>query len=480
MAGRSGAVLVVVQHPIVDVRGLLPGSGHRIHSPKWPQPLRVHPRGSQDDCRTDFIRGLGPVRRRMRGNPSPWLNESYYVDARNRIVLSKLSGSEPRLPFKVRLKPLFRRFYSDGVVGRFEIGFFCDLDFRGLELATVSAGARAALGVLARIRGGVDAPQPLAHFGPALAGHLLSATTRRVPDGFTPPRWWVSVGTPGVFLEVQQRPRHETSPVRLWHTSPIVANTPVSCWTIADTADSDRELLRRLRVQVSHLHADLAALETVLGFCRSGRLAPGSGVEDFLDDMCSKLLRPQRHGLTQHEYLTEVIDAAHGYYADRVWMLRVLSDQVSSKGLARKLTDTATMLSEALERPRSNFYLINGGDLVQEKNETVVHGSAGVVASKSTVTMRDVNMGTQSADLAALVEKLEAEVAALRGKVADDVADQAEDTIAGVSKELAVKEPDKPKLLRRLNALVALAKSAGGAGTAVAAAVTALRTALGL
>ncbi|HET6710959.1 hypothetical protein [Amycolatopsis sp.] len=473
-------MLVVVQHPVVDVRGLLGTPGHRIDTPKWPHPLRVHPRGSRDDCRTDFIRGLGPVRRRMRGNPSPWLNESYYVDARNRIVLSRLSGTKPRLPFRVRLKPLFRRFYSDGVVGRFEIGFFGDLDFRGLNLETVGAGVRAALGVQARLRGGVDGFQPLAHFGPALAGHLLSATTRRGLDGFTPPRWWVSVGTPAVFLEVRQRPKDVTPPIRLWHTAPIVENTPVSCWTIADTADSDRELLRRLRVQVSHLHADLAALETVLGFCRSGRLAPGDGVEDFLDDMCGKLLRPQRHGLTQHEYLTEVIDAAHGYYADRVWMLRVLSGQVSSKGLARKLTDTATMLSEALERPRGNFYLINGGDLVQEKNETVVHGSAGVVASKSTVTMRDVNMGTQSADLAALVEKLQAEVSGLRGKVSDEVADQAEDTIAGVSKELAAKEPDQPGMLRRLNALVALASSAGGAGTAVAAAVTALRTALGL
>lgn len=473
-------MLVVVQHPVVDVRGLLPGPDHRIDSPRWPHPLRVHPRGSRDDCRTDFIRGLGPVRRRMRGNPSPWLNESYYVDARNRIVLSGLSGTDPRLPFKVRLKPLFRRFYSDGVVGRFEIGFFCDLDFRGLDPTTIGAGARAALGVLARIRGGVDASQPLAHFGPALAGHLLTATTRRTPGGFTPPRWWVSVGTPGVFLEVQQRPRDDVRQVRLWHTAPIVANTPVSCWTIADTAESDRELLRRLRVQVSHLHADLAALETVLGFCRSGRLAPGNGVEDFLDDMCGKLLRRQRNGLTQHEYLTEVIDAARGYFADRIWMLQVLSDQVSSKGLARKLTDTATLLSEALARPQGNFYLINGGDLVQEKNETVVHGSAGVVASKSTVTMRDVNMGAQSADVAALVEKLEAEVAALRGKVTDEVADRAEDTIAGVSKELAAKEPDKPGMLRRLTTLVTLAKSAGGAGTALAAAVTALRTALGL
>ncbi|VVJ21080.1 Uncharacterised protein [Amycolatopsis camponoti] len=473
-------MLVVVQHPVVDVRGLLPGPDHRIDSPKWPHPLRVHPRGSQDDCRTDFIRGLGPVRRRMRGNPSPWLNESFYVDARNRIVLSRMRGTEPRLPFRVRLKPLFRRFYSDGVVGRFEIGFFCDLDFRGLDLATITSGARTALGVLARIRGGAAEPQPLAHFGQALAGHLLSATTRRTADGFTPPRWWVSVGTPGVFLELQQRSKDEPPPVRLWHTSPIVTNTPVSCWTIADSADSDRELLRRLRVQVSHLHADLAALETVLGFCRSGRLAPGAGVEDFLDDMCGKLLRPERHGLRQREYLTEVIDAAHGYYADRIWMLQVLSNQVSSKGLARKLTDAATMLSEALERPRGNFYLINGGDLVQEKNETVVHGSAGVVASKSTVTMRDVNMGTQGADLAALVEKLEAEVAALRGKVTDEAADQAEDAVASVNKELAAKEPDKPGMLRRLNALVALAKGAGGAGTAVAAAVTALRAALGL
>ncbi len=473
-------MLLVVQHPVVDVRELLTTSDHRIDSPKWPQPLRVHPRGSQDDCRTDFIRGLGPVRRRMRGNPSPWLNESYYVDARNRIVLSKLIRSEPQLPFKVRLKPLFRRFYSDGVVGRFEIGFFCDLDFRGLNLPTVSTAVRATLGVSARIRGGAEAAQPLAHFGPSLASHLLSATTRRTAEGFKPPRWWVSASTPAVFLELQQRSKDERPPARLWHTSPIVANTPVSCWTIAETADPDRELLRRLRVQVSHLHAELAALETVLGFCRSGRLTTGHGIEDFLDSLCGKLLRKERNGLRQQEYLTEVIDAAHGYYADRIWMLQVLSKQVSSRGLARKLTDTATVLSQALTRPPANFYQIVEGDLVREKNEIVVNGPAGVVGSKSTITVHDVNMGTQGADIADLVKKLMAEVNGLRGTVADEVADQAADTAASVSTELAAKEPDKPGVLRRLNTLITLASSAGGAGSAVAAAVTALRTALGL
>lgn len=475
-------MLVVVQHPVVDVRGLLSSPDHRIDSPKWPHPLRVYPRGSADDCRTDFIRGLGPVRERMRGNPSPWLNESYFVDASGRITLSGLATRDPKLPYRVRLQPVFRRFYSDGVVGRFELGFSSDLDFRGLDVTTVGTAARTALDVRAHLRGAQEPRQPLVHFGRALATHLLRATTRQTTDEFTPPRWWVTHSPPAVFVELRQRPDAQGAPpTRLWHTSPIVRNVRVSCWTIANTTDSNPELLRRLRVQVSHLHADLAALETVLGFCRSGRLAPGDGrLEDFLDGMCGKLLKKQRHGLTQHEYLTEVIDAAHGYHADRIWLLRVLSEQVSSTGLARKLNDTATVLANALERPIGNFFFVNGGDLVQEKIETTVHGSAGVVAPKSTISMRDVNIGTDGVDVAALVEQLTAAVAGLRGQVTDEVADHAEDAAAGVDKELTAAEPNKPGVLRRLNALFTIATTAGNAGGALAGAVTALRSALGL
>jgi hypothetical protein len=472
---RGPTLLVVVQHPITDVRGLI-DDGHRIGAPSWPKPLRVFPRGSADDCRTDFIRGIGPVRERMRGNPSPWLNEKYYVDARRNIVLSRLSGEG------IRLRPVFRRFYSDGKVARFEIGFSC----RGPVLrqppeAMVATAAGAALMVSTRFRGRLpQTGQPLAHFGRTLADHLLHGTTRSAP-ATAAHGWWVTAGAPAVFVETQQRTGSDAH-LAIAHSWLRTQGQRVSCWSTHDTPQTNRELLRVLRIQLSHMHAELSALETVLGFCEAGRLEPeDQRVADFLATVCDGLLRTERNGLTQHAYLAEVVDAAQGFQAEQIWMLRSLGERVTSKGIARKIRDASSVLETALHSSSTPIVLAFHEGAIMTKNEVNMHGGTvgAVTAGEATIGKLEQHVGTSGPDLAALVAELVKVVGDLRGDVPDDVVDQAEDTAEGISKEIVKDEPNTGAIQRRLNSLLTLVKGVGSAGEAVATAIDAIRTALG-
>lgn len=475
-------MLLAVQLPVVDVRPLLAVDTWRHEQPAFPLPDRVYARHTPDHHRANFVAGLGPVRPRLRGRGNaPWPSESYYVDVRRRIVQTRETYTVWGRRQTVR--PVYRNFYTDGVVGRLELGFQAALKDQRSEavLPPLTDRILTSLVRLATPTLGDAGPVPLVHFGRRFAHYLLACTTDR-GRGKTEP-WWLTAGAPAVIAEVSGDEEQYVitpeggyeAPGALEHRWRTVSGVRVATWTLRQ-GDSTADEFRRLRVHVSRLHSDFAAFDAVLSMCAAGRLdATYPPVEAYLTRTADLLTRTKRHGFAQLELLTYVVGAAQSAYQETLAALDLLGGQIGSQELASRLELMHTVLDQSTQL---HFQI---GELVMAKYETnisggqqgIVHGGTGDVHA------RDVTVGGQ--DLTPLVTALTEAVSELRAALPPDTALTAEDTAEGVRRELELPEAerDKERLGDRLRRLFGIANDAGVAGTALAGAVTAIRAALG-
>jgi hypothetical protein len=163
-------VFVTMQLPVVDVRPLVAGNTYRDPRPNWPVPTRRFSRRSPDHHRSDYVRGLGAVRPRLRGGVAPWLSESSYVDVRNCVRV----GTPDRFDSgQASAKVAYRNFYTDGIVGRLEVCFA----FHGWDGHRTDLMSRYATQAPTWLRGRRDDAVPLVGFGRRFAAHLLDVTT---------------------------------------------------------------------------------------------------------------------------------------------------------------------------------------------------------------------------------------------------------------------------------------------------------------
>ena len=449
-----------------------------MRAPMWPRPLRVYGRQSFERSRNDFVRLVGPACRRS--NPSSWINEGFYVDARRGVRIANVRKA-PNEDNAFGVRPVFRRLYNDGTVGRLEIGFIYNSP-QGRS-ATFGPGrdlVKAVMSVKAWLRGNPSTAQPLIYFGPTFARLLLSATTRSVPSEGAPrqsiPTWWVLAGDPAVIIEESGSWSEQVETYHIWQA---IADIQVSVWMISKPEVGQSDQLRRVRIYLSHLHSDLATLEIVLSLCAAGRLdGRQAGLRDYLDRACGRLLREQRDGLFQEEYIAEVLGAMRTSYADKISALRELSMEIDSKGLSRKVEDVASLF-EKYSMPFGRTEITMGDSF---KTEIRAGNVAGVGVGQARIETGGISQGNLSTqeDLSALSEKVAALIARLRGHMPDDDVDAAEDAAEGLRREIEKAAPDKEKLGRRVDKLLSIAARAGAAGTALASAIAAIKTAFGL
>ncbi|MGH3713618.1 MAG: hypothetical protein ACRDT4_09200 [Micromonosporaceae bacterium] len=479
-------MLLAVQVPVVDVRRLLSMATGRHPQPDFPKPDRVHARHTVDHHRTSFVAGLGPVRPRLRGRgSSPWPSESYYVDARASVRLGRqVSTIWGR---RQGARPVYRNFYTDGVVGRLELGFQSRLRPGHRSESVLPELCNALLASPVRLAAPVSPATagvvPLVNFGSRFAGHLLAATTNRA-EGVCPEPWWITAGTPALIVEVTR----DEEPVVLspdfayqrfgaveqrWQR---VSGVRVSMWTLRQ-GDSTLDEFRRLRVHVSRLHSDFAAFDAVLAMCEAGKLDPEQpAVEAYLIRTIELLIRPKRHGFAQLELLTYVVNAAQGAYPDTVAALDYLGGQLGSGRLRDLLEALRLVLDDAT---RVVFQI---GDISVNNFETHIdHVQGPVHTGSGDQHVRDVNIGA-GPDVAALLADLTKAIEGLRETLPPDTAITVEDTAEGVRRELERPEGerDKQRLGDRVRRLLGIANEAGAAGTSLAGAVTAIGAAVGL
>lgn len=474
-------MFVTVQLPVVDVRPLVAGNTYRDPRPDWPVPTRRFSRRSRDHHRSDYVRGLGAVRPRLRGGVAPWLSESSYVDVRNRVRV----GAPDRLDDgHASAKVAYRNFYTDGIVGRLEVGFAT----RGWDRRRPGVVARYATQAPAWLRGRHDDAVPLMDFGPRFAAHLLEATTLDDPVsrdsvlGDELLAWWdlqqwvVRAGEPAVITEI---PAAEGEQARVSQRWSITEGRRLASWYL-DQDGADLEEARRLKTHVSRLHAGFLAAETVLGLCVNGKLDPGHPpVERFLVSALDTLLRPRRHGFGNARLLGMVIGHARDVYWDTVGTLQNALELLGNDRVRARVAEYHDLVAGAVAPARADI-AIEIRELVMTKYESNISGGTfhGPVNTGSGGAHQH-NTGTS---LAEALEQLRTVVASMSATLPEEDAVAAEDATAGLSREadLAEEERRRPGILARLSSLADVATRAGGAGTALAAAVTAVRTAFGL
>jgi hypothetical protein len=477
-------VFVTVQLPVVDVRPLVTGNTHRDPRPNWPVPARRFSAHSQNHHRSDYVRGLGAVRPRLRGGVAPWLSESSYVDVRNRVRV----GTPERFdPDQASAKLAYRNFYTDGVVGRLEVCFA----FRGWDHRRTELMSHYATEAPTWLRGRHDNAVPLRDFGPRFAAHLLDATTLGDPmytgSGLVDEllAWWdlqewaVRAGGPAVITETPGTAAEDSSVHQTWR---ITKGTRLACWRLGQ-GGADPEEMRRLKTHVSRLHAGFLAAETVLSLCVNGRLDPDHPpVERFLVSTLDTLLRPRRHGFGNARLLGMVIGHARDVYWDTVGTLQDALRSLDNERIRSRVEQYHDLVAGAIAPTRREI-TIEVKELVMTKYESNISGGTfhGPVNSGSGGAHQH-NTGTDTMSLAEALEQLQAAVAAISATLPPKDAVAAEDASAGLAREADQAEDKRrrPGILARLSSLTDVATRAGGAGTALAAAITSVRAAFGL
>ncbi|MFI9596038.1 hypothetical protein [Nonomuraea sp. NPDC052265] len=461
---------VTVQLPIVDLRPLLPADPRRREPPRWPRPDRAFPSRSPEHHRSDHVRGLGAVRPRLRGGVAPWISESYYVDVGNLVRLTRQRHKEG-IRRSVTVTPVLRNFYADRVVNRLEVGF----QRRWLDPDQVWDGeenaVRLAMSATTWLRGERGAHAPLVAFGPRFARHLLERTSA-VAD---PEEWWVVAGAPSVVVE-DYHWRYKA----VHHAWVREAGLRVSMWKVIPSHDQDRpdEELRRMRVLLSRLHAEYAAVEQVLALCEDGRLdVRRTEVERYLMRALDLLLRPSRHGFAAAEMLAQMLARTREVYADTVQTLDFLAGSSGNPVIAARVEQLRVLMAAAgSDRPFHYSPEVN----VTTFNRGTFNNSA-ISTGSGDATVHNTS-GEDAAGLRALVEELLDAVYVLRDQLPEEQAVAVEDAAGGVQRELD-KAPDKRSeggLKARLKTIFEIAADAGAAGTALAGVVTAIQGILGV
>lgn len=284
------------------------------------------------------------------------------------------------------------------------------------------------------------------------------------------------------LVVIDDEPTSDT--VQAIHSWQILAGQRVSVWEVR--ALNNPDTARRLRMMLSHLHAEITAFERILGACQTGLIDPDApAVRDVIQVICSALTRGKRYGFLQHGYIRESIDLFSSSHVDWLDALDVMARSVTSKGLACKVRNLAEVVRE-LAPPTAATTIVLGDNVGGDRFETHIDAqNIGPTAIKGNVHSSGLTQSASAGvpldgdELARLLEQMRAEASSLRGKTPPETADAAEEVASEICDDLEVDGAGE-KAARKLRNFLGLATAAGATGSALAAAITAVREALGL
>lgn len=287
-------MFLTLQFPFADLRHFLGSETGRLNAPKISSP-KVYGR--------DFIRSSGLIKRRPKGGIKEWPGEEVFADGAlglrfpNHLRRYKFGN----LGFNGVVNDTFRRFHSDDVVARFEIGLEIGVtrydeispdggDFMDFLRDVFTIPMHERYRTREKDKGQKFTKErssevSLFNAGKLLAQHYLVATTTRKAD---PPidikPWWLSEGTPAVFVEYPLSNRL-VMPRYTKHILDVPeADAEVSYAWLAFQGKNfgvwfigiknpekeygiDHDARRRLRLNLTHLHAERECLSLVIANC---------------------------------------------------------------------------------------------------------------------------------------------------------------------------------------------------------------------
>jgi hypothetical protein len=466
-------MLLTLQIPFADVRPFLSADDtKKLPTPMWPGPRPGRA----------FIYRSGGIKSRKNRYVEPWIDEARFADLHQAIKfpaeihnLKFGSESEP-----VRLRLAFRRFLSDrSATARAEFGF---ARIRGDEQPLSPQGLLALLlhtlttKVTIAPRNATIQERDLVGADRALADHLLRATTQlsALRDGWSPPSWWVSPGTPLLIVQYAAPDeasglagpaatfpdeRLESAGLRLSYRTVKIDELEVRVWAIETAGDSDSDAARGLRIHLARLHAERECLSRVLRLIssRSIPIVPGSRGTDLLQQYLRWAFRVQSEGVANGLPTQAILTSA--YESDelvtpgeRVSLLEELTDvRLNIRRLVER--STAPVPGETSAAPRPYVGTIN----VYETRTNVAGdqytanqaGAQGPNAHVHDVTFNQIwEASGEDLDLKTLADEL----AELCARLRQDASESEQALSAGAvdAAEKAAAQGDGPKALKFL------------------------------
>lgn len=443
-------MFLVLQFPFADARGFLEKDAGRLRLPAWPLATPGK----------DFIRSSGPVRPRLMGGVEDWPGEDQYGDASHAL---KFPNRLQRIPIFANgslasLNCAFRRFYSDGVMARMDIGFNIEFPFcpQPEQVDLVSLVRQIVeLSVQVKDKDQVRQVVNLIDAGQLLAQHFLNASTDHKRTAVAPSEaWWFSAGVPSVIIEylgTAKAPAHTKKVLSVSAAGGILSHCWLqtgrqrfSAWFVEKQA-CDQDALRRLRIHLVRLHAERECLKCILIHLRENNRLPikrdiptSECIQQYLQLALRAVTKPVRYGNNQ----AAILEAAQYAYGSALGgetaslekMRRQVALQIES--YVQRAQGAATIIHNIQGNYMStNFQMgnvtVTGGDFTIATAENIKNSF-----NKAANSDIDPNLKEQLKDLAT-------KVAILSKSMPQDQAERASRDLVTLTEEAVSKEPRK-------------------------------------
>lgn len=304
-------MLIEVQFPFADVRRFVSDDTGRLTRPQWPWPAE-----------SEFVRNVGPIRRRRRGPVDGLGDEAWVCDISKLVRTSHATlvcgrGAQQQV---TKVRRVFQRLVFDGrAVGRFSLGFVASQSPRLVGRPDPESIIRQLLTMPLELRF-EDGPIPLVTAGRALARTYVRSTSRA--GSSMPKDWWVRSGAPVVLVEARDRtsggiawslpsvgPEPSATPgIGIFGGRAWYGDNEARLWAVAYHAGSDARSRRNWRLHLLRLHAEHEALKAVIGAILSGSLHVGAG-DDALQAYLRRAERWHTRVATSGISSAELLDA---------------------------------------------------------------------------------------------------------------------------------------------------------------------------
>lgn len=320
-------MFIVVQFPIADMRDFIDYDTFKLNAPSLPF---ISP------FRQEFIRCFGPLKNRYNQDGVEYC-ETVYSRANRALRLPELGT------YKLGRKHdgfiptcVFRRFFANNETCKIEIGFkniekykfyespLDDMEFLNLLIELMEIPA------LIPSDNHNSASYKLKDTGEKLSSLYLHATTKYpLPQDKQLEKSWIQAGNPMILVEydineIVKLPKTminiaslEEFGIRLSHTIIYSKNnnSKIRVWLIGKKCNSNKDTVRKLRINLLRLNAEQECLKQVLNFIQRKKIVviPFSDATDRLQDYINTAIRniskKERYGIPNNE----IIEVSNSY-----------------------------------------------------------------------------------------------------------------------------------------------------------------------
>lgn len=468
--------------PVVDVRPFLQGDTGRLDRPSWPTPQL----GGFGGGLPEFVRGFGPVNKRAGGSFGDWPGEDTYVRADQFLRFPQgVEGTGPERLTSCRC--LYRRFYTDGVVGRLEIGLktasWRDTSSLVPTPNAVSV-AQTVLGLPVSVQPRTTDPggKPLSSSGRDIAQAILRSTTSTT-SAAPPAPWWLTVQQPLIYIESSAFPsreqNHDSTEMPLpTSNAPMVTHARLGgavdarVWSAFTPrylpSGPIRDGARQLRLHLVRLHTERSALRVVLSAIARQDVSLERGT-----DACERL---QLYLDRSAKWLSR--ENSYGYPTRPTLQLAYASEQLVDPGELESLREALSTMRHTVARRVEDVMKLDvdtSGDspvsitiikeqIVNEGDITVTNSQNVAINSALTNSQQILQQASVDDDLQQTLEELHKAVKQLLPQLSPEQQSHAAESLEIFTKQATSPAPNRRWFEVSAEGLKEAAEAVAGAG----------------